>query len=128
MRGYEVTQIIAERASDLNEGRLGLKKLLSLVESSSAEVVLVEYPDRLARFGFHYLAQAFEWKNVRLEVLDPPKSEEPTEEMVQDMLTIVTVFAGRLSGHRAHAIRKRVEAALKEETDGTSYPHHQTGA
>jgi putative resolvase len=94
------------------------------------DVVLIEYPNRLVHFGFGYLEQAFGWKDVRLEVLDPPKQQEPTEELIQDMLTIVTVFAGRLYGHRAKGLRKRVETALKEweqteETNGTGEPQHQ---
>lgn len=57
--------------------------------------------------------QAFAWKDVRLEVLDPPKHQEPTEELIEDPLTLVTVFAGRLYGHRAKGVRKRVETVRK---------------
>lgn len=57
--------------------------------------------------------QAFAWMDVRLEVLDPPKHQEPTEELIQDLLTRVTVFAGRLYGHRAKGVRKRVETVRK---------------
>jgi putative resolvase len=129
-RGYGVVQVITEQASSLNERRKGMKRLLALVEQQAVDVVLIEYPDRLVRFGFPYLEQAFSWKNVRLEVLDPPKIQEPTEELIQDMLTIVTVFAGRLYGHRAKGVRKRVETVLKEceqeeETDGAGQPHDQ---
>jgi putative resolvase len=130
-RGYEVVQVISEQASSLNEHRRGMKKLLALIGEQAVDVVLVEYPDRLVRFGFSYLEEAFRWKGVRLEVLDPPKQLEPTEEVVQDLLTIVTVFAGRLYGHRAKGLRKRVETVLKEceaqprERYGTSQQDHQ---
>jgi putative resolvase len=129
-RGYRVVQVISEQASSLNERRKGMKRLLALVEQQAVDVVLIEYPDRLVRFGFPYLEQAFSWKNVQLEVLDPPKIQEPTEELIQDLLTIVTVFAGRLYGHRAKGVRKRVETILKEleqeeETDGAGQPHDQ---
>jgi putative resolvase len=130
-RGYAVIQVITEQASSLNEKRKGMKKLLALIGEQAVDVVLIEYPDRLVRFSFGYLEQAFSWKDVRLEVLDPPKHQEPTEELMQDLLTIVTVFAGRLYGHRARGLRKRVETALKEyeqpeESDGTGYTHNQT--
>jgi putative resolvase len=132
-RGYEVIQVITEEASSLNEGRKGMKKLLLLIEEQAVDVVLIEYPDRLVRFGFSYLEQAFGWKGVRLEVLDPPKAQEPTEELIQDLLTIVTIFAGRLYGYRAKGLRKRVETALKqyeqaekpEGMNGTSHPHNE---
>src|SRR6266705_4320622 len=83
-RGYEVVQMITEQASSLNERRKGMKKLLSLIGEQAVDVVLIEYPDRLVRVGFGYLEQAFSWKEVRLEVLDPPKhqrSEEHTSEL-----------------------------------------------
>ena len=132
-RGYQVVQMITEQASSLNERRKGMKKLLALVGQQAVDVVLIEYPDRLVRFGLGYLEQAFAWKDVRLEVLDPPKHQEPTEELIQDMLTIVTVFAGRLYGHRAKGVRKRVETVLKEceqeeqeeQANGTGQSYHQ---
>src|SRR5712692_8634101 len=129
-RGYEVVQVITEQASSLNEKRKGMKRLLRLVGEQAVDVVLIEYPDRLVRFGFGYLEQAFGWKDVRLEVLDPPKHQEPTEELMQDMLTIVTVFAGRLYGHRAKSVRKRVETVLKEceqeeQANGAGQSYHQ---
>ncbi len=129
-RGYEVVQVITEQASSLNEKRKGMKRLLSLVGEQAVDVVLIEYPDRLVRFGCGYLEQAFGWKDVRLEALDPARHQESTEELIQDLLTIVTVFAGRLYGHRAQGVRKRVETVLKEceqqeETNGASKPHHE---
>jgi putative resolvase len=132
-RGYEVVALISEQASSLNEKRKGVKRLLNLIEEQAVEVALIEYPDRLVRFGLSYLEQAFRWKGVRLEVLEPPKQQEPTEELVQDLLTIVSVFAGRLYGPRAKGVRERVKSALKEceqvETtegrDGTGHSHHQ---
>lgn len=129
-QGYEVVTVIAEQASSLNERRRGMKKLLALIGEQAVEVVLVEYPDRLVRFGFSYLEQAFGWMGVRLEVLDAPKQLQPTEELVQDLLTIVTVFAGRLYGHRARGIRSLVQTALKEceETaQATTEEPHGTG-
>lgn len=67
-RGYEVIQISTEQASSINDLSPEVKKLLTLVESEAVDVVLIEYPDRLVRFGFGYLVQAFGWKGVRLEV------------------------------------------------------------
>src|SRR5215469_16420550 len=120
------------QASSLNERRRGMKKLLTLVGEQAVDVVLIEYPDRLVRFGFSYLAQAFQWQHVRLEVLDQPQAQEPTEELIRDLLAIVTVFAGRLYGQRAKGIRSRVQRALSEceqepgVRDGTGQAHHQT--
>jgi predicted site-specific integrase-resolvase len=51
-REYQVGQTIAEYASSLNEKGRGMKNLLSLLEQQAGDVGLIEYPDRLVRFGF----------------------------------------------------------------------------
>jgi putative resolvase len=96
-----------------NQRRRGMKKLLALGGQPAVDVVLIDYPDRLVRFGFGYLEQAFAWRDVRLEVLDPPKHQGPTEELIEDLLTLVAVFAGRRYGHRATGVRTRVETVRK---------------
>ena len=58
-RGYEVVAVVAERASGLNEKRRGLHRLLAKAADGEIDVVLVEFKDRLARFGFTYLVEAF---------------------------------------------------------------------
>jgi putative resolvase len=50
-RGFDVAAVIAEQASGLNERRRGLRKLFRLAEAGEIDVVLVEFKDRLARFG-----------------------------------------------------------------------------
>ena len=48
----------------------------------------------------------------------PTQAAGADEELVQDLLTIVTVFAGRLYGHRAKGVRAGVRAAPKEVEEG----------
>jgi putative resolvase len=134
-RGYQVVALIAEQASGLNEKRKGMKRLLTLIDQQAIDLVLIEYPDRLVRFGFGYLEEAFRWRQVRIEVVEPPKAQTPTEELVADLLSSVTVFSGRLDGSRAKKIRSCVSHALKdclkaeaEETDGTDCENNQTPA
>jgi len=63
---------------------------------------------------------------VRLEVLEEPEKQEPLAEMTADLLTIVTVFSGRMYGHRAKHVpawmTSRMQACLQEaeQTDGAS--------
>src|SRR6266567_6271990 len=132
-RGYQVVALIAEQASSLNEKRKGMKRLLHLIEQQEIDVVLIESPDRLVRFGFGYLEETFRWKQVRLEVGEPPQVQTPTEELVADLLSIVTVFSARFYGSRAKKIRSCMSNALKEclkaaEADGTNHQNNQTPA
>ena len=123
--------LIAEQASGLNEKRKGMKRLLHLIDHQEIDVVLIEYPDRLVRFGFGYLEETFRWKQVRIEGVDPPQVQTPTEELVADLLSIVTVFSGRLYGSRAKTIRSCASKALKdclkaEAADGANRENNQT--
>jgi putative resolvase len=130
-RSYEMVALIQEQASGLNEKRKGLKKLFDLIDHQEIDLVLIEDPDRLVRFGYGYLEETFRWKQVRIEVVEPPKVQTPTEELVADVLSIVTVFSGRLYGSRAKNIRSCVSHALKEclkaeAADGTNRQNNQT--
>ena len=131
-RGYQVVSLVAEQASSLNEKRKGMKKLLTLIDQQAIDLVMIEDPDRLVRFGYSYLEEVFRWKQVRLEVVEPPKAPSPTEELVQDLLTIVTVFSGTLYGRRAKRLRKCVLDCLKAEealeSDGADCQNDQTPA
>jgi excisionase family DNA binding protein len=113
-KGYEVQLVVAEQASGLNENRRGLKRLLALAQKGEIDVVLVEFRDRLSRFGFSYLARAFEMAGARVEVLEEQEEKAPAEELVEDMLSIVTVFSARLYGSRARKFRQKVRSAMKE--------------
>jgi putative resolvase len=130
-RSYEMVALIQEQASGLDEKRKGLKKLFHLIDQQEIDLVLIEYPDRLVRFGYGYLEETFRWKQVHIEVVEPPKVQTPTEELVADVLSIVTVFSGRLYGSRAKKIRSCVSHALKdclkaEAADGTNRQNDQT--
>ncbi len=130
-RSYEVVALIQEQASGLNEKRKGLKNLLHLIDHQEIDLVLIEYPDRLVRFGYGYLEETFGWKQVRIEVVEPAKVQTPTEELVADLLSMVTGFSGRVYGSRAQKIRSCVSHALKDclkaaEADGTNRQNNQT--
>ncbi len=117
-RGFDVAAVIAEQASGLNERRRGLRKLFRLAEAGEIDVVLVEFKDRLARFGFGYLTEVFRAHGVRVEVLEEPPGADETQELVQDMLAVVTVFAARLYGRRSRKFRLSVRRLVREFSNG----------
>jgi predicted site-specific integrase-resolvase len=75
--------------------------LFKLVEGRSVDVVLITYKDRLTRFGFEYIEEFFSNMGVRIEVVF---GEEPkdAQELVEDLISIVTSFAGKIYGVRTH--------------------------
>ena len=104
-KGYKVVDVITDVASGLKEDRSGLQKLLSLVEKHQVDVVVVEFKDRLTRFGFEYLKRYFESQGVKVEVVE--ESEKGyMEELIEDFISIVISFAGRIYGKRSQKFRK----------------------
>lgn len=65
------------------------------------EKVVVEHPDRLARFGCEHLKFFFESFGVELIVINGKENEEDrTKELAEDLIAIVTSFAAKVYGSR----------------------------
>ena len=116
-KGYNVVDILTDVASGLNEKRRGLKKLFEYVVNGKVDVVVVSYKDRLTRFGFKYLEEFFNSHGVRIEVVfgEEPKDLQP--ELIEDLIAIVTSFAGRLYGMRSHKKKMVVESVKQAIRD-----------
>ncbi len=114
-RGYKVVDIITDVASGLKEDRSGLQKLFDMVEKHQVDVVIVEFRDRLTRFGFDYLRRYFESHSVRVEVVEETEKGY-MEELIEDFVAIVISFAGRIYGKRSQKfkkIKKVIEGVVK---------------
>lgn len=109
-KGYNVVNILTDIASGLNEKRRGLKKLFDYVVNGKIDVVVVSYKDRLTRFGFGYLEEFFNSHGVRIEVVFGDEPKDLQQELIEDLIAIVTSFAGRLYGMRSHKKKKVVES------------------
>ena len=104
-KGYKVINVITDAASGLKEDRNGLQKLFNIVEKHQADVVIVEFKDRLTRFGFDYLKRYFESHGAKIEVVE--ESEKGyMEELIEDFVAIVISFASRIYGKRSQKFRK----------------------
>jgi predicted site-specific integrase-resolvase len=76
-------------------------------------VVVVTYRDRLTRFGSEYLEHFFKQYGVRVEVAFGEEPEDAYQELVEDLIEIVTSFAGELYGLRSRKKKKLVEGFRK---------------
>jgi len=111
-KGYKVVDVITDVASGLNEDRSGLLKLFDIVEKRLVDVVVVEFRDRLTRFGFGYLERYFKSHGVKIDVVE--ESEKGyMEELIEDFISIVTSFAARIYGKRSQKFRK-IKRAVEE--------------
>ena len=56
----------------------------------------------MTRFGFEYLEYFFEKFGARIEIVFGEEPKDDYQELVEDLIAIVTSFAGRLYGMRSH--------------------------
>lgn len=103
----EVVKVFRDRASGLREDRPGLNGLLRAVADGSVTVVRVTHEDRLARFGVGWLKQLLAVHGATLEVCHPKKLGG-REELLEDFVSLVATFAGRLYGMRSAENRRRL--------------------
>jgi len=103
-RGLPPTKVVAEVGSGLNGHRT---KLLSLLRDPGVGTIVVEHRDRLARFGVEYLEAAMAAQGRRVVVVE---KAEVADDLVRDMVEVLTSFCARLYGRRS--ARRRAEAAL----------------
>jgi excisionase family DNA binding protein len=109
-RVYEIKDI----GSGLNGKRKGLLKLIELARARKIRAIYVTYPDRLTRFGYEAFKEFFKALGVEVVEVNGKKFREPQEELVEDLITIITSFAGKLYGLRSHKTKRIVEK-VKEE-------------
>lgn len=94
--GYNY-EVISEIASGVNENRKGLLKLLNRVKNGKVKRVIVEYPDRLARFGYTYLKLFMNTFGVELIVINGKENiDDINKELAEDLIAIVTSFSARI--------------------------------
>ena len=119
--GYQF-QVISDLGSGLNYNKKGLKELIELICSNQIERIVVNYKDRLIRFGFELIEQLCSIYNVRIEVINLTEDKTYEEELVEDVLSVITVFSAKLYGSRSHKSKKIIainQALLREqETKG----------
>ena len=111
-RGYQVSQVVKEIASGVNDSR---PKLLSLLKDTSVTLMVVEHRDRLTRFGFHYLETLLETQGRKIEVVN--MAENDKEDLSADLVAIVYSFTARLYGQR-RAKRKTERIVQELKADG----------
>lgn len=97
-KGYQF-EMVTDIGSGINYTKKGLNYLLDRVMSGSVEKVVILYKDRLVRFGFELIQHVCEFNQTEIEIIDNTEKSEQ-EELVEDLIQIVTVFSARLNGRR----------------------------
>lgn len=106
-KGYEF-DIITDVGSGINYTKKGLQELLKKINNREITKVVILYKDRLVRFGYEIIEYLCVLNGVELEVVDHnEKSKE--EELTDDFIQIITVFANRLYGQRSKKTKRLLD-------------------
>ena len=115
-KGYQVSRVVKEIGSGVNDAR---PKLLALLEDQSIGLIVVEHQDRATRFGFRYLDTLLRSQGRSIEVVN--LAENGQEDLLADLTAILYSFTARLYGQRrAKRKTERIIASLEageSETD-----------
>lgn len=106
-KGYQF-EIIEDIGSGINYKKDGLRKLLDMIHNQEISKVVVLYKDRLIRFGFDLIAYVCEQNGVEIEIIDNSQQSKE-QELTDDLIQIVTVFANRLYGQRSKRTKKLID-------------------
>ncbi|NYE06947.1 putative site-specific integrase-resolvase [Bacillus niacini] len=127
LESFEQVTIIEDVGSGLNDKRKGLVKIMKLAQEGILSDLAIRYRDRLTRFGFHYLQMFFESHHVTLHILDNQTDEKSIqEELVEDLIAIITSFSDKLYGTRSHKnkiVEEKVKGVLE---DVANLPHENS--
>ena len=113
---YEHYEIIEDIGSGINYNKPGLLKLIEKINKKEVDVIVVLYKDRLLRFGFELVEHFASLNNVKIEVLDKIDKTQD-EELVEDLVQIITVFSCKLQGERKSKTKKILEEMSENVTE-----------
>jgi predicted site-specific integrase-resolvase len=110
----KVDQWIEDISSALNYQRKGFNQIIEEIELGHVKRVVIGYEDRFVRFGYDWF-EAFCERHGTEIVVTNGEAFSPEQELVKDLLAIVTVFSARLHGLRSHKNAIRAAALGKDE-------------
>lgn len=70
------------------------------------ERIVLHYKDRLLRFGWELIEQLCILHDVEIEIINYTEDKSYEEELVEDVLSVITVFSAKLYGSRSHRTKK----------------------
>lgn len=112
-KGYSF-EIITDIGSGINYKKKGLIRLLDLVMSGEVEKIVILYKDRLIRFEYELIEYICESNQTVIEIIDNTEKTEQ-EELVEDLVQIITVFSCKLQGKRVKKTKELIKSLTSKE-------------
>lgn len=104
-----------DKNGKLKYNKKGLNQLIDMITNSEVNKIVVLYKDRLIRFGYELIENLCEKYGTTIEIIDNTEKTEE-QELVEDLIQIVTVFSCRLQGKKANKAKKIIKELLEDDT------------
>jgi excisionase family DNA binding protein len=115
--GWEF-ETISDLGSGLNYNKKGLKKLLKRIMKGDIGRLVLTHKDRLLRFGSELVFAMCEEFETEVVIINKSHEELSFEqELVTDMIELITVFSARLYGSRSRKNKKLIDNMTKAVQD-----------
>lgn len=106
-KGWQVTEVVKEIGSGLNDSRA---KLTRILKKKDIALIVVEHKDRLTRFGFNYIETLLNLQGRKIHVVNVTESSK--EDLIQDFISVITSFCARIYGQRRS--KRKTEKLIAE--------------
>ena len=113
-KGYQF-EIITDIGSGINYKKKGLQELIRKINNQEISKVVILYKDRLMRFGYELIEYLCEINNIEIEIVDHTEQSKE-QELTDDLIQIITVFANRLYGQRSKKTKQLIDEVKKNVT------------
>lgn len=110
-KGIIINESITDIGSGLNYKRKKWNKLLDEVMDNKIDIIFITYKDRFIRFGYEWFEHLCNMHNTKIVVLNNVQTS-PSQEMVDDMISIIHVFSCRLYGLRKYKGKIKNDTSL----------------
>ncbi len=111
---YPDYEMLYDIGSGINFNRPNFNKILNYGINNEIESLVVSYKDRLCRIAYELVENILkEYSNCNI-IIENDEEKSPEEELIEDMLQIVTVFSSRLYGIRSY--KKFLDEKEKEKS------------
>ncbi len=107
-------EVIQDLGSGLNYKKKGFKQLLNFILTQKIDHLILNHKDRLLRFGSEIIFSICQFFNIKVTIIEK-QDVDFENELVQNVLEIMTVFTSKLYGSRSHKNKNKIIQATTQQ-------------
>ena len=91
-----------------------LRKLITMLLAQQVSELHLTHKDRLLRFGHELVFQLCRWSGCKVIIHREDEVVSFEQELVKDVITLMTVFSARLYGRRSHQNNNQTQSRITD--------------